>query len=179
MKYSETIIALLLVPALAVAQELSVNDLRKSFYQAADDKQAAQQFFDKLAAVDESAQPLLLGYKGMACFMICQHALNPYAKVKYFIQGKTALEKAVERDPQNLELRYLRFTVQTNAPEFLGYTRNVLKDKAFILNSLKSGADESLEEDLRKRIIEYLRTTKYCTAREKNEIESYSAKEEN
>lgn len=178
MSYSVTIIAFLLLPTLGVAQEISANDLRESFYKAADDKQAAQQLYDSLATIDESSQPLQLGYKGMACFMICHHALNPYTKIKFFLLGKTKLEKALELDPENLELRYLRFTVQTNAPEFLGYTRNVLEDKAFILNSLKNAPGENLDEDLRKRIVAYMRNTKYCTARERSEVESYATPEE-
>ena len=60
------------------------SELRALFYRASDDKQAAQEFYDKLNSVDESSQPLLLGYKGMACFMICYHSLNPYTKIKYF-----------------------------------------------------------------------------------------------
>ena len=178
MKLLITTIALLLVPLPVFSQDLSTTDLRELFYQAAASKQAAQRLYDKLLTIDESSQPLLLGYKGMACFMICHHALNPYSKIKYFLQGRSYLDQALKRDPGNLELRFLRFTVQTNAPEFLGYTRNILADKTFILNSLENDADKTIAQELRIKIVEYLLQTKYCTPPERSRVESYLTGEE-
>lgn len=171
MKSCLAFLVMMFAPVLAKAQELDVVALRALFYAAADDKAAAQQFADTLAHVDETSPPVQLGYKGMAHFMTCHHALNPYAKVKYFLLGKAALEKAITLAPENLELRYLRFTVQTNVPAFLGYTRNVLEDKNFILTALKAGAENAVAADLRARILDYMLRNEYCSAKERSELE--------
>ena len=172
MKYRSTIMLLFaLMSTLASAQDMKPDELRELFYRASDDKAVAQQFYDKLSAADESSPPLLLGYQGMACFMVCYHSLNPYSKIKYFIRGKNALDKAIQLEPKNVELRYLRFSVQTNAPEFLGYMRSIKDDKAFLLDALTNGKDKITDDDLRKRILDFLLQSKYVTQRERSLLE--------
>ncbi len=156
----------------AAGQDFSQNTLRESYYAASQNGEAARAFYDKLAAADTSA-PLLLGYKGMAGFMVCYHALNPYHKLKYFLEGKTALNRAIAQAPENVELRFLRFTVQTNAPKFLGYYRDILADKSMLLAALADpSATVVLDADLRRRVLAYLGESPYCSRQERAQIEA-------
>jgi hypothetical protein len=160
---------LVLFAASSTAQDFSRKTLRESFYAASQDGEAARAFYDWLAAADTTA-PLLLGYKGMANLMLAYHALNPYTKLKHFLQGKHLLNRAIALAPEQLELRYLRFTVQTNAPKFLGYSGDISEDKALILATLASGKPDWIDNDLRDRIVAYLSQSPYCSRQEKKQL---------
>lgn len=154
-----------------VAQSYGVKKLREQYYQAAKKSELAKDFYRKLDSFNEAEGTLVLGYKGMASFMLAHHAKNPIAKLKYFNEGKNHLEKAIHLDPENLELRYLRFTVQTSAPEFLGYRKSIHADKKFILDSIYDR--KSTDKDLINRMVEYVLRTKYCTTKEKKKVKIF------
>ena len=153
----------------ASAQTSELAALRVLYYRASNEMQAANEFYGKLKSIDET-RPLWLGYKGMASFMLARHVRNPLSKLKHFLEGQDILEKSIKLAPANLELRYLRFSVQTSAPEFLNYRRNILQDKKILLEALFKPKIHKLDEDLRQRIVRYMLETKYCTGREKEDL---------
>src|SRR5687768_14330751 len=70
-------------------------------------------------------------YRGAATILMAKHSINPYSKLKHFYDGKKILEAAIKKDPGNVEARYLRFTIQSNVPDFLGYNNEIQADKTF------------------------------------------------
>lgn len=95
---------------------------------------------------------LLLGYQGIAKTLLGKHSFNPVNKVNYFNKGKKILEEALAIAPENVELRYLRLTLQENVPSFLGYSDRIHEDRAFIRAKLPALADPQLK----KMITDYL-----------------------
>lgn len=55
------------------------------------------------------------------------------------------LEKAIQFDQKNIELRFLRYTFQTNVPSFLNYNDNKENDRVFLLQSLNRLNDLKLK----------------------------------
>ena len=51
------------------------------------------------------------------------------------------LEKAISSDPNNLELRFLRYCVQINTPKFLNYNEDLKSDSLFITSQLESNVE--------------------------------------
>jgi len=151
------------------AQPTEMMKLRESYYRSSEDAKMAESFYELLES-SSVEQPLRFGYFGMANFMLAYHSLNPFDKFKYFIAGKEILADAISAAPQNTELRYLRFTVQTNAPAFLNYRRHLSEDKQVLLNTLSSKLPDLIDNDLRMRISKYLQKTKFCTLREKESL---------
>ena len=84
---------------------------------------------DKLTALTENkAYPisnLTLAYKGIGKTMLADHMLLPTTKLSYFNSGKADLEKAIKKEPKNIEFRYLRLLIQLNAPFFLNYNDQI------------------------------------------------------
>lgn len=78
--------------------------------------------------------------------MQAKHAFNPISKWNLFKDGKKILESAIASDPNNIELRYLRLTIQSNVPSFLGYSGKIETDKAFLLSKLNSITDKELHQ---------------------------------
>lgn len=128
------------------AQELPIEEVRSLYQQAALEKKACEQLIDALSAVQLETNPLLFGYRGSATMMMAQYVLNPVSKLSNFYKGKNMLDEAIQADQENLELRFLRFAAQTEAPAMLGYRSEIEQDKKLILSSLPASDDLSLKQ---------------------------------
>lgn len=63
-----------------------------------------------------NSKPLILSYKAMAYMIEANHVFNPYKKLYFFKNRKQLLDKAVRASPENVEIKFLCFCIQTNAP---------------------------------------------------------------
>src|SRR5690554_6700286 len=91
----------------------SLTEVRKLFHQAAESEAACSQLIRKLTSASAVRQPLLYGYKGVATMMMANHLSNPFRKLSHFNEGKKMLEEAIRNEQDNLELRFLRLSVQS------------------------------------------------------------------
>lgn len=107
--------------------------------------------------------PLDHGYWSIALFIHAKSSYSPFDKIKYFKSGKKMLDAAINSDVSCVELRYLRFCVQTNVPFFLNYSGNIEEDKRIILQNWSKITDT----DLKKRIRSYMMRSEYCNETEK------------
>jgi hypothetical protein len=146
--------------------EPKVETVRSLFYEASVNKSAAAKFLKALSVVDKNSSPVLLCYKGVAEMMQAKHVFNPFNKLAKFKTGKSMIEESISRDPDDLELRFLRFSIQSNLPGFLGYDAQIPGDKKKLIN----GYNRIKDVELRRRVVNYLSTSKYCTVDELKKI---------
>lgn len=99
---------------------------------------------------DKTKKPILLAFYASGNFFMAKHATNPIKKYGYFNRGKKALNEAVMKEPNNLEIRFLRYLCQEKTPKFLGYNKNIEDDKAFVLREYKNSKDEELVKQIKK-----------------------------
>lgn len=130
--------------------------LRRHFEQAAADKAAGERFYDLLANYNDG-NALVLGYKGAAQAIRARDA-SMFNKLSYAQDALRTFEQAVGLDPKNPEIRFLRFSVESNLPAFLGLSPHVEEDKAFLLNSAlahpNSGFDAEAFQTVRDFLVE-------------------------
>mgnify|MGYP005991607679 FL=1 len=93
-------------------------------------------------------------YQAMLLFLYANYYIDPFKKWGYFRKGRELLEGLIEQNELNLELRFLRFTIQDNLPSFLGYNSEREIDKRFLFDQIA----RSIDKDLRERITTYLST---------------------
>lgn len=148
---------------LSFAFATDVVYLRQLYYEASTNKASAKKFLEVMERLQVETDPLLLCYKGMATLMQANYSYNPYNKLSYFNKGKEMIEKAVQANPNHVEIRFMRFCVQTNVPFFLRYSKNINDDKLLILNHWSTLTDL----DLKQKIKVYMLDSKSCTAKEK------------
>lgn len=137
------------------ANSQSLIQIREQFYRAQVNGESADSFYAKMQSVTASASALMVGYKGMAAFMLCNYSYNPYSKLKYFNEGKNLLEDAIAKNSENTELRFLRYTIQKNVPSFLGYSSNANSDKQFVKNRIYDSQLKNADNDLYNRMVKY------------------------
>lgn len=137
--------------------------LRESYYRAIQNEKAANIFFQELQRANDTTEPLLMGYLGIAYMIKAKFVHNPYTKFRNFVEGKNLLNKAIQADKRNIELRFLRFCAQSNAPIFLSYRGELHTDKQIILEAWTTLPDA----DLKRRIKEYMLLSEHCRNDEK------------
>jgi hypothetical protein len=154
---------LILSTTLDLGQNLS--EIRSYYQKAAEEKTAAQKLVD-LSRGGNLEDPLLYGYKGAAHMMMAKHVGNPFKKLSYFNTGKDIFSKAIEAAPKNVELRFLRFSVQAEAPAFLNYKQNLEEDKNILLAQTANLGDA----ELKQIILSYLLSSKELSDSEKEKL---------
>ena len=98
--------------------------------------------------------------------MQAKYGFNPISKLRRFKKGKTLIEEAVKKQPDNLEIRFLRLAIQTNLPAFLNYSDNIIEDEKYLLANIQTIKNKNLKQD----ILKYLLASKHCSAEEKKEL---------
>ncbi len=145
------------------AQTMKLQELRSLYYESSTKPAAADKLYAALQNAGTDA-PILLGYKAMAEFMKCYHSLNPVNKLSFFYKGRADLDTAIRTAPENSELRYLRFTVQTSAPAFLNYRKNISEDQVLIRNQMVAHKNDA---ELASLIRNYMIDCKECSEEDK------------
>lgn len=128
------------------AEEIPLEKVRALYARASEDEKACKELIDLLESPGAGSGIVLAGYKASATMVMAKHRADPLSKLSYFNRGKTALEKAIEKDTNNVELRYLRLTIQTNVPSFLGYSSSIENDRVFLKQALPGIRDKGLYE---------------------------------
>jgi hypothetical protein len=160
------IIMVLLQSQLALAINPDIAALRKLYYKAPTNKSDEETFLKTMEQLQIGKNPLLLCYKGVALILQANYCFNPYDKWSCFRKGKALMELAVEADPENIEIRFMRFCVQTNAPVFLNYHAELFVDKTKILKAWNTIPDN----DLKDKIKSFILKSNCCTNNEKSNL---------
>lgn len=148
-----SILSIILSISLSNPTANEIKELRTLFYVAAEDSDSSTILFEQLESVNDKSAAILIGYKGMSHLLEAKHSYNIYTKFAYFIDGTDFLDDAIKKDPTNRELRFFRYSVQDNAPRFLGYYENLAEDKKIATQNINTEPDQ----DLKAKIKEYFK----------------------
>jgi hypothetical protein len=130
-----------------------IEDLRRLFDSAIKNEQSAKLLLQQSASNDIEKNTLL-GYKAATQMIMAKFYFNPWKKLQTFNSGKGQLETAIQIEPKNIELIFLRYMIQKNSPSFLQYNNSIASDKKILLLSINNLKDQ----DLKSRISNYLKT---------------------
>jgi len=150
------------------ANNFELEQARELYQKSSKEEISCKKLIANLQIYNETNNTTLAAYSACATMIMAKYAIGPINKLSKFNEGKKLLEKCIEKDNRNLEIRFLRFTVQSNAPKFLGYSSSMLLDKNFILNALTSINDKQLKNI----VISFLKSSTYLTNTEKQKLNS-------
>lgn len=134
------------------AQEDLLTDVRSNIGDVFKTEATCLRIHDRFEKTDISGNNILRGYKGAVLLGLARHHANVFKKMGFFSDGKELLEKSIETEPENIELRFLRLTIQANLPSFLGYSENKEDDKVFVLSRLEEAKSDNFKTKVRKFI---------------------------
>lgn len=111
-----------------------LDEVRANYNNLVSDKELCEKMILELEETKNNSA-IHLAYLGGLQAIWANHVFSPISKLKTFNKGKKNIEKAIEKEPDNVELRFIRLSVQKNAPSFLGYQSNIKEDIEFIKNN--------------------------------------------
>ncbi|WP_151087461.1 hypothetical protein [Hymenobacter baengnokdamensis] len=138
--------------------------LRRHYELAAADKQAGESFYNLLRDY-QGQDALVLGYKGAAEAIKARDA-SMLNKLTYVQQAAKSFEQAVTLNPSNAEIRFLRFSVESNLPPFLGMSKHVEEDKTFLLNAALQHPNSGLDAEAFQTVRGFLVGRKHVSEEE-------------
>ncbi len=105
----------------------------------------------QIAVIDglETFSPLQRAYAGAFYAVWPEHLQSPLKKLNAFKKGKNYLEQAIKEDPGNIEIHFLRLTIQYNAPAMLGYNTNKEEDLKIVLDKYKNLKTPTLRDNIK------------------------------
>ncbi|MDN5213817.1 hypothetical protein QQ020_17215 [Fulvivirgaceae bacterium BMA12] len=154
----------------ARAQDLLTQDIRAAFFEATLDLDKATALFDKINMISNPS-PIMLAYRGVLEAILVKTKWSPFAKFALLNKSRESFTKAVSENSNDLEIRFLRFAVEHNTPDVLGYSQNLAADKDFIMENLDYfERDEGISDQMTNYIINFMMESKYYTPEEIDRI---------
>ncbi|MFP3596202.1 hypothetical protein [Chryseobacterium sp. SIMBA_029] len=123
-----------LVTAFILFFQSDIEALRNS-YAKANQSNANTQSFITIAENQTGSDALTTGYKAAAQIMEAKITTEKGKRKSFVKAGATRLESIIKSNPNTIELRLIRLSVQENIPMIVGYRGSIKDDKAFILNN--------------------------------------------
>lgn len=119
-----------------------IADIRKMYSSVVISESNAKEFASKLSDVNKEDNKTLVAYKGASIVILSKYKKEISDKSKNFKEGAKMVEFAVTSDPNNIEIRLIRLSIQEKSPKILKYNGNMKEDKNFLLDHYKeqSGA---------------------------------------
>ena len=107
----------------------------------------------------EKTTPLNRAYKGALIAKKAGFKKKVSEKIKLFKSGVILLEAELKKDTKNVEFRFLRLTIQENAPKILKYNTNIEEDISIIEKGFAQ-----LNSTLKNIILNYAKDSKYLNS---------------
>lgn len=147
------------------------RDIKGVMYRAVESSRVTDSLYNKLIA-QKSKNAMIIAYTGTLEALKAKHAWNPYQKLKYVSLSNKTMKSAVKAAPDDMEIRFMRFTIQHYTPGFLGFSSDIEEDKKVIVKHYKTDKlidDQSLVQGIAKFMIK----SKRCSNSEEKIFRKY------
>jgi len=151
-----------LVSFFLMAQDEELNKVRKAFHKAVVDE-AESKSFHSLFSTIKSSSATIDAYQATSEAMLARVLWNPFSKLEQVKKYDSQIEKAVGEAPNDLEIRFLRMSIEYNLPSFLGMKEHIEEDLEVILNNLASVSSLKVDPDYGRFIFYFIESTGLCT----------------
>jgi len=134
---------------LAIAFNPSISEIRTLYTKASNSEEDAKELYLKLENIKKTDDATFVGYKAASLTVKAKHENKIKDKKAYFKEGALLLEYIIEKNPNNIELRLIRLSIQENSPKLLKYKMNINEDKTFIYSQLPHVKNKSLKNHIK------------------------------
>ncbi len=150
---------------------MELNEIRALYESSSTNKSKKKILEDYLNREADMDDALLLAYKAALNGIKANEALFPFSKLRYLNDSLAEFKKAVSLNPENIEIRFLRFTIEHHIPSMLNMGNNLQKDKLKIIEGFESS---EITAELKEKIATYLINSGRCNTKEIEKIKGKS-----
>lgn len=133
----------------------SLTEIRNLYSKVTDSNTKQKDFIEYMQKV-EATKPVFQAYKGASLVLQSKTTTDRKSKKEFFVQGAELIENAVQKDPENIEIRLIRLSVQENIPKALKYNSNISEDVALIQKNI----DFTKDAELKLYVQQYIKQSK-------------------
>lgn len=154
---------------------LTLTEVRREYYRALDHEQAVAPLYARLSR-ERTLSPVMLGYRAATLALKARYAWNPVQKLKYLKQAGPMFERAIEAEPQHVEIRFLRFAMEHYMPAFLGFSTHLAEDRRAIVEGLYHLQLTGQEDPtILSGAAKFVRDSGRCTETERDQLDTVLA----
>jgi len=158
-----------------VENSYKVHDLRRFFYEAADNKNKCEALVAHLSKY-RGSDPAVYGYKAATQALMADHAWSPYYKIKYVRNAAQLFAEIIKKSPQVTEVRFLRYSMEYYIPRYLNMSGHLQEDRSVILKSLFRYPQSDLDPEIFRRIKDFLlKNDDHLTEQERKQVANLKA----
>ena len=114
----------------------NINGLRKCFHESVLDESKVDDFHKKAMNIS-APSALQTAYQAVSFALLAKKVWNPVEKISFINRYGKLIDKAIKSDPDNIEIRFLRLSIDYHTPMIMGRKNNVCSDKSLILTLLE------------------------------------------
>lgn len=137
-----------------------IESLRLNYYKAVEEEKyidTFNAFIDTNFSQEEiSGNSVLDAYKAAIVAVKAKHAFWPFTKMTYLNESMELFEKVIADSPDNLEIRFLRFTILHYIPGILGFSDERDEDLVKIVELLSERDFADIPDDLVEGIYNFM-----------------------
>lgn len=137
-----------------------MDNIRKVYYDAVEDENKIEDLSNLINNNFNSGKfdcpPIIIAYKAGIEALKSKHAFWPFTKLEKLNDSMEIFSEAVKLNPDNLEIRFMRFSILHYVPSFLGYTNEMNDDLNKITTLLAENITDGLDKFIIKGIIEFI-----------------------
>ncbi len=152
MKNIIILLSLLFANLLSFSKNKGIDELQKAYSKVKSDSATCAKLYEKVTK-ENSTDNTVICYKGAITAAMANFAKSKSEKLKLFKEGKNLMEQAIAKDSTNIELIFLRFTIQSSCPKILGYNKQIESDKTLILTNFNSITSAALKNGISSFLI--------------------------
>ena len=173
----QQILVFLLFASISVTQaQLSpkeISVLKTDLIKAVENSRLTDSIYQKLTKFPHKTA-LVTGYCGTLEALKAKHSWNPYNKIKYVKISLKTMKKAIEMDKENLEIRFMRFSIEHFTPSFLGFSKDLPVDRKEIIKHYQNRNFGVADEELIKNVARFMIESKRCSPEEIKILKKFS-----
>ncbi|MEQ8908429.1 MAG: hypothetical protein RIC95_04500 [Vicingaceae bacterium] len=139
-----------------------IEELRQEYMKALHDCDEAPEVYAKFLEV-ENPSAKILAYRGALEAIMTRTTWNLFKKMSYLRKSEKSFEEAVRKDPNSVEIRFMRMAVQYEIPAYLGFSDDLDSDKVFVIKNIKDFKAENLPKETCKEIYAFMKRCNYFT----------------
>jgi len=134
--------------------------LRITYYSAVENEDDVETLGNyivkKFGADKKNYPPIILAYVGGIEALKSKHSFWITSKYNHLVKSMEIFEKAVEKDPNNLEIRFMRFSILHYVPSIVGYGSEKKSDLTTVYNLLTNKQIKNIPADILTGMAQFL-----------------------
>lgn len=155
-------------------KEIPIEKIRMVYYAGVEE----EDYIDSLSILVEenfgkdtsNYSAIGLAYKGGIEALKSKHAFWPFTKMSYLNDSMDFFEKAIQNEPGNLEIRFMRFSILYHVPDILGYSDEEEDDLQIIYDLLLQNKFRNVNFEIKEGIIDFILDSEMLTSEQENKL---------